>query len=114
MHNLPNAGGPFGLPALLCMSSELAALKFQLAMVKFKLALERHYSRDQPRAQLGTPIGGQWIGPGEVAPSQRPVRLAQAESEEEIAGRPIVRDRLISEILDLSTHRLHGSRAQHG
>ena len=82
MHNLPNAGGPFGLPALLCMSSELAALKFQLAMVKFKLALERHYSRDQPRAPLGTPIGGQWIGPGgyrvDATPSRKPVRVAQS------------------------------------
>ena len=82
MHNLPNAGGPFGLPALLCMSSELAALKFQLAMVKFKLALERHYAADQPRAPLGTPIGGQWIGPGgyrvDATPSQKPVRVAQS------------------------------------
>ena len=82
MQNLPNAGGPFGLPALLCMSSELAALKFQLAMVKFKLALERHYAADQPRAPLGTPIGGQWIGPGgyrvDATPSQKPVWVAQS------------------------------------
>ena len=64
------------------MSSELAALKFQLALVNFKLALERHYSRDQPRVPLGTPIGGQWIGPGgyrvDATPSRKPVRVAQS------------------------------------
>lgn len=44
MRTSPSAGGPPGLPALLAMHYELAALQFQLAMVKFKFALQRHYN----------------------------------------------------------------------
>ena len=86
MRTSPNAGGPPGLPALLAMHYELAALQFQLAMVKFKFALQRHYNSDQPRDPAGSydgnvATGGRWSGPssgsGHGAQPGKPVRAAQ-------------------------------------
>ena len=37
----------------------------ELAMIKHELSLRRKYDPNQPRAAVGTPIGGQWIKEGD-------------------------------------------------